>query len=102
MPHYNHLVRPLQQAVPSVLAEVLAAAPLSPGKVAFAWRAVVGPAMGRATAVRLDSGVLVVEPSSLQWARELARSREVLLARLQRLLGPDIVKSIVVRTEKHA
>lgn len=91
-------MRPLQQAVPSVLAEVLAAAPLSPGKVAFAWRAVVGPAVERATSVRLEDGVLVVEPSSKQWARELTRSREVILARLQRLLGNDTVKSIVVRT----
>ena len=88
---------PLQQAVPSVLAEVLAAAPLSPGKVAFAWKAVVGTAVERATEVRLQDGVLVVEPASRQWARELARSRAVILARMQRLLGPDAIKSITVR-----
>lgn len=89
---------PLQQALPSVLAEVLAAAPLSSGKVAFAWRAVVGPAVERATAVRLEHGVLVVEPASKQWAREIVRSREVILARLQRLLGEQAVTSIVVRS----
>ncbi len=91
-------MRPLQQAVPAVLAEVLAAAPLSPGKVAFAWKAVVGTAVERATAVRLEDGVLVVEPASRQWARELTRSRHVILARMQRLLGPDAIKSITVRT----
>ncbi len=91
-------MRPLQQAVPAVLADLLAATPLSPGKVAFAWRAVVGPAVERATLVRLEDAVLIVEPSSRQWARELTRSREVILARMQRLLGADAIKSIVVRT----
>ncbi len=94
-------MHPLQQALPSVVAELLAAAPLSPGKVAFAWKAVVGTAVERATEVRLEHGVLVIEPASRQWARELNRSRDVILARLQRLLGADAVKSIVVRS-KHA
>lgn len=93
-------MRPIQQAVPAVLTEVLRAAPLSPGKVAFTWRAVVGSAVGRATAVRLEDTVLIVEPSSAQWAREVARSRDVILARMQRLLGADVISSIVVR--KHA
>jgi len=90
-------MRPLQQAIPSVLADVLRDAPLSPGKVAFAWRAAAGPAVDRSTAVRLEDTVLVVEPSSAEWARELLRSRDLLLARLQRLLG-GAVTAIVVRT----
>jgi predicted nucleic acid-binding Zn ribbon protein len=52
--------------------------------------------------VRLDGSVLIVEPASRQWAQELARSRDLILARVQRLLGPDVVTSIVVRTEQHA
>lgn len=90
-------MRPLQQAVPSVVADVLRLAPMCQGKLQFAWRAVVGSAVDRATEVRLEDGVLVIEPSSAQWARELKRSQAVILARLQRLLGEDTVKSIVVR-----
>jgi predicted nucleic acid-binding Zn ribbon protein len=90
-------MHPLQQAAPAVLADVLRAAPLSAGKVAFAWRAAAGPAVERAAEVRLESGVLIVEPSSVQWGRELTRSKDVLLARMQRLLGADAVNSLVVR-----
>jgi hypothetical protein len=95
---HNRRMRPLQDAVPSVVADLLRAAPLSPAKVAFAWRAVVGPAVERATAVRLEHGVLIIEPSSAQWGRELKRSSQIILARMQRLLGDEAISSILVRT----
>ena len=91
-------MRPLNQALPGALADLLRAAPLSPGKVGFAWRTAVGPAMDRVTSVRLERGVLAVEASSPQWAREIARSSSIILARLQTLLGPGAVDRLEIRT----
>jgi predicted nucleic acid-binding Zn ribbon protein len=91
-------MRPLAHAVPGALMQLLRPAPLSEGKVAFAWNAAVGPAVARATAVKLCEGVLIVDTSSVQWAREIRRSSGVIISRLQALLGDDIVTSISVRT----
>ena len=88
---------PLALVVPAALAQLLRTAPLSDGKVEFAWRAVVGPALVRATAVKLDGRVLLVEAASVEWAREVTRSSTMILARLQRLLGPETVSGITVR-----
>ncbi|PYR26085.1 MAG: hypothetical protein DMF92_19205 [Acidobacteria bacterium] len=92
------MVRPIHHAVPGALVELLRGTPLSPGKVGFAWRAAVGPAVERVTSVKLAGRVLVVEASSPQWAREVTRSADVILTRLQTLLGKDTVTSITVRT----
>jgi len=91
-------MRPLTHAVPGALLQLLRPAPLSDGKVAFAWNAAVGPAVARATAVKLCDGVLIVETSNPQWAREVKRSSSVILSRLQMLLGDDAVKSISIRS----
>ena len=91
-------MRPIIHAVPGALVELLRGTPLSPGKVGFAWRAAVGPAVDRVTSVRLDGRVLVVEASGSQWAREVTRSADLILTRLQTFLGKDIVTSIIVRT----
>ena len=80
------------------MAELVRAAPLSPGKVAFAWRTAVGPAFERVTSVRLEARVLFVEAVSTHWAREVARSSPIILPRIQALLGEDSVGSITVRT----
>jgi predicted nucleic acid-binding Zn ribbon protein len=92
-------MRPLSAVVPGAVAELLRTAPLSAGKVEFAWRAAVGPALERATAVRLEGGVLIVEATSRQWAQEVTRSSSVILRRLQTLLGAETVSSISVRSE---
>ena len=84
--------------MPGALVELLRGTPLSPGKVGFAWRAAVGPAVERVTSVKLAGRVLVVEASSPQWAREVTRSADVILTRLQTLLGKDTVTNITVRT----
>jgi Dna[CI] antecedent, DciA len=91
------MMRPLSHAVPGALAELLRTAPLSPGKVSFAWRAAVGPAMERGTSVRLDGRTLVVDAASAQWGREIARSSSLILARLQALLGADAIDRLHVR-----
>ena len=91
-------MRPISQAVPGALVELLRGAPLSPGKVSFAWRAAVGTALERVTSVRLDGRTLVVEAASTQWAREVSRSAGVILTRVQTLLGAGAVTGISVRT----
>jgi len=90
-------MRPIAHAVPGALTELLKAAPLSDGKVAFAWNAAVGPALGRVTAVKLANRTLLVETPGAQWSREIMRSSPVILARMQRLLGADAVDAIEVR-----
>ena len=89
-------MRPLNQALPGALAELLRAAPLSHGKVAFAWRAAVGAAMERVTSVRLVDTRLVVDAATPEWRREVARSSALILARMQTLLGADAIASIAV------
>jgi predicted nucleic acid-binding Zn ribbon protein len=91
------MMRSLADALPGALAELLRDTPLSDGKVTFAWKAAVGPAFERATNVKLEGKVLIVEVTSAQWASEIKRSTRVILTRLQTLLGPDVVTSIVVR-----
>ena len=87
----------LSSAVPGALAALLRSGPLSQGKIDFAWSAVVGPALQRATAVRLEERVLIVDAANAQWAREVTRSSRMILQRLQTLLGADAVKEISVR-----
>ena len=78
--------------------ELLRGAPLSDGKVTFAWNAAVGPALERVTAVKLEHGVLIVETTSAQWSGEIMRSSPTILKRLRRLLGTDVVDRIETRT----
>ena len=83
--------------MPGALVELLRDAPMSPGKVTFAWRAAVGAAFHKVTSVRLEGRVLIVEAASKAWAREVTRSRPIVLRRLQTLLGKETVTSISVR-----
>ena len=51
-----------------MVAEVIRKAPLTDEKVAFAWRLAVGPAIAKATTVRLDAdGTLYVTAESQAW-----------------------------------
>ena len=90
-------MKPLTQALPGALAELLRETPLSAGKVNFAWRAAVGSAVGRVTSVRLEDRMLIVDPVDPAWAREITRSSPIILIRLQTLLGADTVTRILVR-----
>jgi hypothetical protein len=90
-------VIPISSAVPGAIAALLHGAPLSPGKVEFAWKFAVGPSVERVTSVRLESGVLLVDARSAQWGREVTRSSRLILKRLKALLGDDVIKDIVVR-----
>jgi hypothetical protein len=92
-------VRALSHLVPAGLAELLRTMPLSDGKVTFAWKTAVGPALERATAIRLVAGTLIVDASTPEWSREVRRSAGIILIRLKTLLGDETVQSIEVRTK---
>ena len=91
-------MNPIGAVVPGAIVALLRRAPLSAGKVNFAWNAAVGPAVQRATSVHLENGVLLVDAASPQWAREVSRSTPMILRRLQPLLGEGRWISITVRT----
>ena len=88
---------PISAGLPGVFVEFLRGSPLSDGKVTFAWKAAVGPAIERVTNVKLERRVLLVETPSAQWSKEVMRSSPVILKRLQSLLGVDVVERIEVR-----
>ena len=92
-------MRSISLIVPAALRELLRAAPLSDGKVTFAWKAAVGPALERATDVKLEAGTLIVETAGPQWTREVRRSSGVILARIKTLLGDGTVQRLEVRTK---
>jgi len=82
--------------MPGALIELLRGSPTSDGKVTFAWKAAVGPAIERVTHVKLERKVLLVETASAQWSKEVMRSSSTILKRLQSLLGADTVDRIEV------
>jgi hypothetical protein len=88
----------IAQVLPGSLAALVREAPLSPGKVDFAWKTSVGAAMARVTAVRLEGSVLLVEAQTAQWRSAVMRASPVIMARLQGLLGTDVVKEIRLRS----
>jgi hypothetical protein len=92
-------MEPVQSLMSSALARLVRPAPLSPEKVAFAWRASVGPAVSRVTRVRLTGlfGVLEVVVDDDRFGDELARSASLVLSRLQDLLGADAVGRIELK-----
>jgi len=92
-------MRPLSSAVPGALADLLRGAPLSPGKVTFAWRAAVGAALERETSVQLEGKTLIVDAATRQWAHEVRRSSPIILRRLSTLLGAEVVTDLEVRTK---
>jgi predicted nucleic acid-binding Zn ribbon protein len=83
-----------QSFAAGVIAEVIRRQPPSPERTAFAWSVAAGPAMARAARVDARDGVLVVTAKDARWAREIGRSRDMLLERVQSLLGRDAVTSI--------
>jgi hypothetical protein len=86
---------PAHQLIPTALADILRKAPLTPEKIAFAWRSAVGPAVAQATTIELRGGVLYVQTRDAAWQREVERSAGLIRSRLTALLG-DIVHSIEV------
>lgn len=90
---------PVQQFMPAALASVLRLAPMTPEKVAFAWRTAVGGAVDRASRVELRGSTLVVVVKSDQWRQELSRSSGMIRSRMNLVLGDGVVGWIDVRDE---
>ena len=90
---------PVQDVIPDTLAQILRMAPLTPEKVAFAWRAAVGPAVAKATTVALREHVLHVHAKGAPWGREIERNAALVRARLDALLGAGLVRSVNVTIE---
>jgi hypothetical protein len=92
------ILSPVIQAskvMPVVLAEVIRKAPLTDDKVAFAWRLAVGPAVGKATSVRLGSnGTLYVKAEAPAWNDAIGKSLGIIRSRLAHYLGETAVKNI--------
>ena len=85
--------------MPDALAAILQRAPLSPEKVAFAWRSAVGPSVEKVTTVDLRGRVLHVHTRDAAWQREVERSARLIRARLDALLGQGVVRSLKVVVE---
>ena len=88
----------IKNAMPSVVAEIVRAAPLSPAKVAFAWRLAVGPTVDRNTTIHWDQNTLFVEAATPQWAEEVRRSTRVIIGRMRSLLDEETVKRLDVKS----
>jgi len=89
---------PVSQLSPSVVIQLVRRQPLSPAKVGFAWRIAAGPALARAATAELrEDGTVLVGASSAAWATEVERSRALLLARMQEMLGPEVAVRLAVR-----
>ena len=91
---------PVQQVMPAALASVLRLAPLTPEKVAFAWRTAVGAAVDRVTGVELRGSTLVVLVKSEEWRHEIARSLALIGSRLNFVLGDGVVARIDLQSER--
>ena len=81
--------------MPAVVGEVIRKAPLTDEKVAFAWRLAVGPAIAKATTVRLAAdGTLYLTAESNAWVDSVRDSVGIIRSRLAHFLGDDTVKRI--------
>jgi Dna[CI] antecedent DciA-like protein len=89
-------VIPIQRFMTDALAATLRKAPMSDEKVAFAWRAAVGPAIDRGTTIAFHGGLLRVHAKDAAWQREVERSEGLIRARMDALLGRGVVRAIEV------
>jgi predicted nucleic acid-binding Zn ribbon protein len=90
----------LQGAAGRALEHLLAQQPTTPAKVTCAWRIAAGPALGRAALAQWrDDGTLSVRARSAAWLSELRRARPIIAERMTRLLGPDVVKRLVIEAD---
>lgn len=89
-------VIPVHQFLPSAVAAILEKAPLSPEKVAFAWRAAVGASVDKVTTVELTGHVLRVTTRDAAWQREIEHAAGLIRSRLDALLGNGVVRGLDV------
>ena len=88
----------IQPLLTSVAARAARPAPLTPEKVAFAWRLAVGAALARVTRVRLTADhALEVAVDDARWCEQIERSGAVVLARVQEVLGAEHADRLLIR-----
>ena len=88
----------LQNVVPRALVALFRQGPMSQAKLEAAWRVAVGDALNRVSTVRLQpDGSIAVLAADSRWKRELKRSSGMIAARLENLLGPDVVGKLQVK-----
>lgn len=88
----------LQRVWPAAVSVVLKQGPLTAGKLRFAWRAAVGPALDRVSQVELGPDqTLIATVDDPRWRTEIARSKELIRARLAALIGPEAIRTITIR-----
>jgi hypothetical protein len=83
------------KVMPAVLADVIRKAPLTDEKVQFAWRLAVGPALDKATTVRLaTNGTLYVKAEAPAWNDAIGKSLGIIRSRLAHFLGETTIDRI--------
>lgn len=88
-------MQPVASVLPDAVRRLLRQGEMSQGKLEFAWRSAVGPAVERACSVQLsDNGTVEVRATDAAWRRELRHSQGMILRRLQDLLGSDVVTAV--------
>jgi len=87
----NDEVDSLSAIVPDTLRQLLRRGPLTQEKLTFAWRAAVGPALGRVTDARLvPPDVVEVRVPDPSWRREIEAAQPLIFSKLKELLGPAV------------
>ncbi len=82
---------PAQRILPDVLTLMIRRQPLTPEKVAFAWRMAAGAAVARASRVDLrPDGTLLVVVDDPRWRQEIEKALGMLRPKLIALLGDDL------------
>jgi hypothetical protein len=90
-------MEPLQHTATVAMRSLLDGQPTSPAKIAFAWRLAAGPALGRAGDPNWSTdGTLRIRARDATWRREIQHARPIVMERLTQLLGPGVVRQIVV------
>lgn len=88
---------PAHKIAPAALAVVLQQGPISPEKVALAWRLAVGTPMAQAGTVgAFNNGVLRVTACNTTWRNEIERSAGIIRRRINDQLGDQVVHEIRV------
>ena len=90
-------VESLHDTATRVLQDLLAAQPVSPGKIAFAWHLAAGPALARSVSITTTNDrTLRLRAKSAAWKREVLHARPLILTRLGRLLGPGVIDHLEI------
>jgi hypothetical protein len=88
---------PLPQLVSAALPGLVREAPLSAGKVEFAWRIAVGNLIAAVSTASLGpEGTIQIRVRDVRWRAEVIRLLPLITDRLEELLGKDAVRHVGV------